>query len=41
MDCFVGILIALMGVNTANLTQLALTFPSQGSVTLPSDATVF
>jgi hypothetical protein len=29
MDCFVGMLVALMGVNTVNLTQLALTFPSQ------------
>jgi hypothetical protein len=28
MDCFAGMLIALMGVGTVNLTQLALTFPS-------------
>lgn len=28
MDYFVGMLIALMGVNTANLTQLDFSFPS-------------
>ncbi len=32
MDCFVGMLVALMGVNTVNLTQLALTFPSRAQV---------
>ncbi|WP_411725721.1 hypothetical protein [Methyloglobulus sp.] len=39
MDCFVGILVALMGVGT----QLALAFPRLGADTaaLPSDATVF
>jgi Transposase DDE domain len=32
MACFVGMLIALMGVNTVNLTQLALSFPSRAQV---------
>ncbi len=32
MACFVGMLIALMGVGTVNLTQLALTFPSRAQV---------
>ena len=32
MDCFVGMLVALMGVSTVNLTQLALIFPSRGQV---------
>lgn len=32
MDCFAGMLVALMGVNTVNLTQLALTFPSRAQV---------
>jgi Transposase DDE domain len=32
MGCFVGMLVALMGVNTVNLTQLALTFPSRAQV---------
>jgi hypothetical protein len=32
MACFVGMLVALMGVNTVNLTQLALTFPSRAQV---------
>lgn len=32
MACFVGMLIALMGVNTVNLTQLALTFPSKAQI---------
>lgn len=32
MACFVGMLIALMGVSTVNLTQLALTFPSRAQI---------
>lgn len=32
MDCFAGMLIALMGVSTVNLTQLALTFPSRAQI---------
>jgi Transposase DDE domain len=32
MACFVGMLIALMGVGTVNLTQLALTFPSRAQI---------
>jgi hypothetical protein len=43
MACFVGMLVALMGVNTVNLTQLALTFPSRAPdpLTLSPDAMVF
>ena len=32
MACFVGMLIALMGVGTVNLAQLALTFPSRALI---------
>lgn len=32
MDCFVGMLVSLMGVSTVNLTQLALTFPSRAQI---------
>lgn len=33
MNCFVGMLIALMAVGTVNLTQLALFFPSRALIT--------
>ena len=32
MDCFVGMLVALMAVGTVNLTQLAVFFPSQALI---------
>ena len=32
MACFVGMLVALMGVGTVNLTQLALIFPSRAQI---------
>ena len=32
MDCFVGMLVALMAVGTVNLTQLALFFPSRALI---------
>lgn len=32
MDCFVGMLMALIGVGTINLTQLALSFPSRAQI---------
>lgn len=32
LDCFVGMLLALMAVNTVNLTQLAVSFPSHALI---------